>query len=41
MTGNSLSGQYGRCVPEFSVAKPVAVVMGEKSVSLILLASLA
>lgn len=35
-----MSGQYGRCVPEFSVAKPVAVVIGEKSVALIFISQL-
>lgn len=38
---NSLSGQHGKCVPNFSEAKPVAVVMGEKSMSLIFISQLA
>jgi len=40
LSGNSLCGPYGRCVPELSVAKLVAVVMGKKSVSLIFISQL-
>lgn len=41
LSGTSLSGQSGRCVPKFPEAKPVAVVMGEKSMSLIFISQLA